>query len=187
MSQHVSFYVEKKDETGDCYWKLLNKSSFVWDFERYYFDSDISFSQFGYIENCNLSAELKTMYKIGMEKYDYITAKETTFSELWELANKYIEKFEMTAKNAYLALGVPYREDEYDCNYEDKYDENDRVRPDYNPLTYPVNKEILEKLNDYFFNIGKAYRLIELCRMVKEFYNIKEEDEDNYRVILILS
>lgn len=184
MSHSVSFYIENKEKDGR--WHLLNKSSLVWDFETYYIDNHIDFDEFGYIENSELSEELKEKYKIGVEKYDYITAKVTNFSELWEMANEYDENFEKSLEYAYLALGVPYRYDEYDENFEDKFDDEGKLRHDYNPLTFPVNKEILVKLNDYFYNIRKAYKIEELCARAKDFYNIDCKNEENYRIILIL-
>lgn len=184
MHVSIRLYIEKKNQEGT--YNLLHDDTVFYDFKKFLNDDFLNFDEFSYVSKESLSEEIKQKYKNGIKPIDSVELRETSISELEGIVDKFIEKSTYMLENTYTALGTKYRKDEHDWG-EERYDDDGKIRSDYNPLTFPVNKDMFWYLNDALFNQNLAYELRGILSAIREIFWITEENEKEYRVILVRS
>jgi len=108
---------------------------------------------------------------------------------LSHLLDKIESNYITELKSIYTALGCYLITDLYeDVPDDDKYDDDGNVKASYNPLTFPINKELLEKNNKNFIAYETAHRLSSQISMVLNMLDHCNFDSDSvsYEARLIL-
>ena len=182
MSWNVTVYLEKLNKkTGK--WEFV---SCVHDNFKYLLHSTCNggFNEFETISKENVSDELRARYTSDNSYgLDYFDAKVVSMTESKQYAETDIEKARSLKKALYIALGLPeYVDDEYEeWEDPDKYDTHGNIKKNWNPLTFPVNKDLFEKVQLAEFNCIKAYKILGMTEAAEALVNY----DDECRFILI--
>lgn len=182
MSWNITVYLEKKTKDSDK-WEFVScvHDNFKWLLHNQNYDA---LSDFDTIKIDELSDKLKEKYKsYTVSELDFFNGHVITGTELKIYAETDIEKSKMLKKALYIALGVPeYTDDEFE-EIEDpnKYDSNGNIKKNWNPLTFPVNKELIEKVQLAEFNCIRAYKIIGMVEAAESMVHY----DDELRFILI--
>lgn len=186
MSYSISCYVEKKNKDG--IWEVVSSNWFCYDFKTLIIDDD-DWHDFDWVDKKTLSSFVKQHYDIdenGNEigaDFSYTDMKSMTVSKLRKYADKYINEYETATKYLFSALGsIFYQTWEYQDFYDGKYDEEGNPNPMYNPLTFPINKDMVRDWNNIELKVHKAYRIFQLCETAMEQVG-DGINEDNVRFV----
>lgn len=187
MSYSISCFVEKKNKNGE--WEIVSPNWFCWDFKNLLIDED-DWHDFDGIDKKTLSSFLKEHYELdenGNDKegvFSYTDMKTMTVGELKAYANKYIDEYETATKYLFSALGsIHYQTWEYEDYVDDKYDEEGNINPSYNPLTFPINKDMIRDWNNAEMKVHKAYRIFQLCETAAEIAKEGVMENDKVRFV----
>lgn len=180
MSRHFQMFVEKKE--NDKY--ILLNDSYI-EIKRFIGHFDFEYENLLIADKNSLSQEMKDKFHIDTDK-DFYTIKEISFSEIYRLFHDYRVKVEISLTTSFLAMGMNYRFSEFDSGDDfRKYDEDDNIRDDYNPMTHPVNKELLELLNDYLIEYDIMREFEGVVYTLKELYDIHYDNSDDFRILIV--
>ena len=168
MSWGITVYAEKKRKNSDK-WELIGNQEILleakWclitdDAENYRIDVDIE-DAFYEIDNEELSDGLLKHYDGKIDNYHIV--KQYPIDKMYELCEEHIKKYTTTALMCYKALGIKSQESdeafralETYGETDMKYTESGKISKNYNPLTFPINKELMIELNDKFENMQRA-------------------------------
>lgn len=171
MSWNITVYAERKVDDGFEFVCCLH-DNFKWYIDSEYFDNLPSTTQF--------SPELLKLYdnKISCAR----TIKAADFRTD---ASMLIDKSVEVKKTIWCALGLPeYTDDEFEDVVNDRYDVEGNQNPNWNPLTFPVNKDLFNRLQEADFGVAKAYRIIGMLDALESMAG-NEWDSDTYRLVLV--
>lgn len=157
MSYGIKLFAEKKRANCDK-WELIGTKEIMSEVKyilltntdsNFTFDNDIDSDTFDYIDVSELSHGLLDQYSGNLD--EYYTVRTFDIHDMHVLCDKFISKFQNTMLMCYKALGIKseLEEESYhvlDVQYVEKQE----------PLTFPVNKDLFEQLNDESANYYKA-------------------------------
>lgn len=155
MGYSITVWAEKRPKGSDQ-WKLITKNWIILDAKNILLgaeDDCCEWDAWNSYENeikiDELSPELRKIMK-PRGNMDMRCFKEVSMKEIYERTTAIQKKAEMQMKCLCKALGLSVHEEEWDGEwYVDQssgYDENGRKTKKFNPLTFPVNKELVEDL-----------------------------------------
>lgn len=187
MSVEIMMYAEEFNKETNK-WEIISEKCYCDNFKWYLNDYD-DYTDFRVPEISDLSDFIKKDFKLEdpeREEFFY-DMRIATIEELRNYANKFITKYTTTTKNIFLALGLAgHRESDDDYFDNDKYDDDDNIRSSYNPLTFPVSKELIEEWNTQELDMIKAREIIGICDTIlcQSKLGHGSWDEQNVRVIM---
>lgn len=189
MSWNLYAYLEVTDKEGK--WHLVSERPFLSECK-----SVLEWDELDYIEIGELSEEL-----VGHWRSEFLGCTYTSHSETdWErrkmeinlkcidlagmsyMISELDKGVDRAYYAAFCAMGVPYPGEDDDVYfYEGKYDDDDRIRPDWNPMTYPVNKDLLYELAMQKRNSEKANRLLGMETVMRSLTRSWTDENGNFR------
>ncbi len=186
MSWGIKLFAEKRRKGSDK-WEMIGKTNIMSEVKDFLLTDtmdyaagiqDIEENTFDPVDNSELSQGVLDFYDGNIDEYHWV--KVYPLDSMRRLCDRIIEQYDNTVMMCYKALGFrckinPYIDYSLEL-YSDRYQEGsaDPV-PNYNPLTYPINKELLEELNDLSAGYKKALRWNGLLRAIED---MAEEDYD---------
>ena len=186
MSWGIKLFAEKRRKDSDK-WEMIGKTNIMSEVKDFLLTDtmdhaagtqDIEENTFDPVDDSELSQGVLDFYDGNIDEYHWV--KVYPLDSMRRLCDRIVEQYDNTVMMCYKALGFrckinPYIDYSLEL-YSDRYQEGsaDPV-PDYNPLTYPVNKELLEELNDRSAGYKKALRWNGLLRAIED---MAEEDYD---------
>lgn len=196
MSTYISSYVEKFNKKTNQ-WELISKNCFSDNFKHYLNSYDYTdWYNFNLILNKKeLSSEIKEIYEIDEEGNANIEIRYVTLKGLHDYAIKQVENYISKTNSLFTALGLRdmYRVNEDEEVFEDgKYDDEGNIKNTYNPMTFPINKELLIEWNDSEIKAFNMTRLLGICESIYEQCAEMEDgcyvsaDSNNIRIIMAL-
>jgi len=174
MSHYIEVYVEYK-EKNEKSWHLLTingntdmsciDEDLKYDMERLkiYGNLDLECAS-SYMKVEEASDGLKSIFKY----LESDRARTIPLSWLRAETGKIESNFITEVKSLYRALGCYMMTDPYEDTNEDpnKYDDDGNVQPSWNPLTFPVNKELLDSANLKYIGFEVAHSLSAKINMI---------------------
>lgn len=161
MSWGITLFAEKKRKNSDK-WEMIGTHEIISEvkfmlitdtMESLSYDIDFNETTFDEIDNSELSQGILDFYGGKIDTYHWV--KVYPIKDMHKLCDKLIDKFQTTMLMCYKALGINAEPDETNYRLLDLYGEDNRkytssgeISKKYNPLTYPVNKELLDQLNE---------------------------------------
>ena len=186
MSWGIKLFAEKRRKDSDK-WEMIGKTNIMSEVKDFLLTDtmdyaagtqDIEENTFDSVDISELSQGVIDFYDGRIDEYHWV--KVYPLDSMRRLCDRIIEQYDNTVMMCYKALGFrckinPYIDYSLEL-YSDRYQEGsaDPV-PNYNPLTYPVNKDLLEELNDRSAGYKKALRWNGLLWAIKD---MAEEDYD---------
>ena len=157
MSYSIKLFAEKKRANCDT-WELIGTHEIMSDIKYvlltdidsdYALNNDIDSTTFDYVDVTELSQALLKHYFGNLD--EYYTVRTFDIHDMYELCDKFMSKFQNTMLMCYKALGIKSELEEesfhaLDIQYVEKQE----------PLTFPVNKDLFEQMNDESANYYKA-------------------------------
>lgn len=157
MSYGIKLFAEKKRANSDT-WELIGTQEIISEVKYilitdtdsdFVIDNDIDSDTFDYVDVSELSQGLLNQYSGNLD--EYYTVRTFDIHDMHTLCDKFISKFQNTMLMCYKALGIKseLEEESYhalDIQYVEKQE----------PLTFPVNKDLFEQLNNESANYYKA-------------------------------
>lgn len=169
MSWGIKLFAEKR-RRGSSKWEMIGKTNILDEVKHILITDtmefaggvqDIEENTFDSVDNSELSQGILDYYDGNIDEYHWV--KVCPLDNMKRLCNRIVEQYDNTMMMCYKALGFkceinPYSDYTLDL-HSDRYLEGtaDSV-PDRNPLTYPINKELLEELNDQSAGYKKALK-----------------------------
>lgn len=200
MSWGIRLFAEKRRK-GSSKWEMIGKTCIMSEVKHFLLTDtmdyaagtqDIEENTFDPVDNSELSQGVLNFYDGNIDEYHWV--KVYPLKNMYRLCDKIIDEYENTMMMCYKALGFkceinPYIDYILDINT-DKYQAGSaELAPDYNPLTYPVNKDLLNDLNNASAGYKKALKwnglLWSIEDMAKEDYDL-DRDAD-IRLIFVRS
>ena len=192
MSWGIKLFAEKRRKGSDK-WEMIGKTNIMSEVKDFLltdtmdYDAgiqDIEENTFDPVDNSELSQGVLDFYDGNIDEYHWV--KVYPLDSMRRLCDRIIEQYDNTVMMCYKALGFkceinPYIDYSLDI-HSDRYREGsaDPV-PNYNPLTYPINKELLEELNNRSAGYKKALRwnglLCAIEDMAEEDYDLDRDAE----------
>lgn len=186
MSWGIKLFAEKRRKGSDK-WEMISKTNIMSEVKDFLLTDtmdyavgiqDIEENTFDPVDNSELSQGVLDFYDGNIDEYHWV--KVYPLDSMRRLCDRIIEQYDHTVMMCYKALGFKCEINPYiDYSLElhsDRYQEcSADLNPVYNPLTYPVNKELLEELNDRSAGYKKALRWNGLLRAIED---MAEEDYD---------
>ena len=186
MSWGIKLFAEKRRKDSDK-WEMIGKTNIMSEVKDFLLTDtmdyaagiqDIEENTFDPVDNSELSQGVLDFYDGDIDEYHWV--KVYPLDSMRRLCDRIIEQYDNTVMMCYKALGFRCKINPYiDYSLElhsDRYQEGSAsLNPNYNPLTYPVNKELLEELNDRSAGYKKALRWNGLLRAIED---MAEEDYD---------
>lgn len=175
MSWNIAVHVEREIEDGGEYASRLEYVCCLHDNFKWYIDNE-------YFENL----PNETDFSEGLaDIYGQLnSAKVVRPAELQQYAVNLIDKSTAIKKTIWSALGLPeYTDDEYADVACDKYDSSGNIDPNWNPLTFPVNKELFDKLQEADFGSAKGCRILGMLDSLEAQTGVTPLNE--YRLVLV--
>ena len=186
MSWGIKLFAEKRRKDSDK-WEMIGKTNIMSEVKDFLLTDtmdyaagaqDIEENTFDSVDISELSQGVIDFYDGNIDEYHWVKAY--PLDSMRRLCDRIIEQYDNTVMMCYKALGFrckinPYIDYSLEL-YSDRYQEGsaDPV-PNYNPLTYPINKELLEELNNRSAGYKKALRWNGLLRAIED---MAEEDYD---------
>ena len=184
MSWGIKLFAEKRRKDSDK-WEMIGKTNIMSEVKHFLLTDtmdyavgiqDIEENTFDSIDNSELSQGVLDFYDGNIDEYHWV--KVYPLDSMRRLCDRIIEQYDNTVMMCYKALGFKCEINPYiDYSLElhsDRYQEGSTsLNPNYNPLTYPVNKELLEELNNRSASYKKALRWNGLLRAIED---MAEED-----------
>lgn len=197
MSSYTEVYIEYKEKQEknwhlfcidkNCDFSCINED-LKYDIEKLSVYGDVDLESIANVEDTKrLSPEFRMLFKHLDEDYHCIQYIDLKY--LSALLDKITSNYITELKSIYTALGCYLITDMYeDVPEDDKYDDDGNVKSTYNPLTFPINKELLENNNKNFVAYEVAHRLSAIIDMVFNMLNRNNFDFDapTYEARLIL-
>jgi len=198
MSTYTEVYIEYRNKKEpnwhlfcidkNCDLSCINED-LKYDIERISEYGDLNLEDIAScVDTKDMSMEFRAIFKDLDEDYSHIKVIDLKY--LNAALDKIISNYITELKSIYTALGCYLITDIYDdVPDDDKYDDDGNIKKDYNPLTYPVNKELLEKNNRNFIAYEAAHRLsaqVEMVLVMLNHYNYYGDDKVEYEGRLIL-
>ena len=190
MSYSISLFVEKRAK-GSKNWEMVGTTYLVDECKHIllYEDDDIRFSEdivddlYDVDDDEPLSKGIVDHYENGMEHY---CVKVCPLDEYKDRVNHAVDAFNQTMKMCYKALGISCSVNDDDWRVLDTYAEEGKkytgsgdIRKGYNQLTFPVDKDLMEELNDKTADYNKAM-------MWRGIFNcIETEWNAEYRLVFV--
>lgn len=186
MSWGIKLFAEKRRKGSDK-WEMIGKTNIMSEVKDFLLTDtmdyaagtqDIEENTFDPVDSSELSQGVLDFYVGNIDEYHWV--KVYPLDSMRRLCDRIIEQYDNTVMMCYKALGFkceinPYIDYSLDL-HSDRYQEcSADLDPNYNPLTYPVNKELLEELNDRSAGYKKALRWNGLLRAIED---MAEEDYD---------
>lgn len=200
MSWGIRLFAEKRRK-GSSKWEMIGKTCIMSEVKHFLLTDtmdyaagtqDIEENTFDPVDNSELSQGVLNFYDGNIDEYHWV--KVYPLKNMYRLCDKIIDEYENTMMMCYKALGFkceinPYIDYILDINT-DKYQTGSaELAPDYNPLTYPVNKDLLNDLNNASAGYKKALKwnglLWSIEDMAKEDYDL-DRDAD-IRLVFVRS
>ena len=200
MSWGIRLFAEKRRK-GSSKWEMIGKTCIMSEVKHFLLTDtmdyaagtqDIEENTFDPVDNSELSQGILDFYDGNIDEYHWV--KVYPLKNMYRLCDKIIDEYENTMMMCYKALGFkceinPYIDYILDINT-DKYQTGSaELVPDYNPLTYPVNKDLLNDLNNASAGYKKALKwnglLWSIEDMAKEDYDL-DRDAD-IRLVFVRS
>ena len=186
MSWGIKLFAEKRRKDSDK-WEMIGETNIMSEVKDFLLTDtmdyaagtqDIEENTFDPVDDSELSQGVLDFYDGNIDEYHWV--KVYPLDSMRRLCDRIIEQYDNTMMMCYKALGFKCEINTYiDYSldlHSDRYREgSDDLVPDYNPLTYPVNKELLEELNDRSAGYKKALRWNGLLRAIED---MAEEDYD---------
>ena len=192
MSWGIKLFAEKRRKGSDK-WEMIGKTNIMSEVKDFLltdtmdYDAgiqDIEENTFDPVDNSELSQGVLDFYDGNIDEYHWV--KVYPLDSMRRLCDRIIEQYDNTVMMCYKALGFkceinPYIDYSLEL-YSDRYQEGSGdLIPVYNPLTYPINKELLEELNDRSAGYKKALRwnglLCAIQDMAEEDYDLDRDAE----------
>lgn len=173
MSWNIAVHVERIIEDGGEYAYRLEYVCCLHDNFKWYIDND-------YFD----SLPVETEFSKGLNDiYDSLnSAKVVSPADLMQYAVSLIDKCTAIKKTIWCALGLPeYTDDEYTDISSDKYDSSGNIDPNWNQLTFPVNKELFDKLQEADFGSAKGFRILGMLDSLEAQF----DSTHKYRLVLV--
>lgn len=200
MSWGIRLFAEKR-RRGSSKWEMIGKTCIMSEVKHFLLTDtmdyaagtqDIEENTFDSVKTSELSQGVLNFYEGTIDEYHWV--KVYPLKNMYRLCDKIIDEYENTMMMCYKALGFkceinPYIDYILDINT-DKYQTGSaELAPDYNPLTYPVNKDLLNDLNNASAGYKKALKwnglLWSIEDMAKEDYDL-DRDAD-IRLVFVRS
>lgn len=200
MSWGIRLFAEKR-RRGSSKWEMIGKTCIMSEVKHFLLTDtmdyaagtqDIEENTFDSVNTSELSQGVLNFYEGTIDEYHWV--KVCPLDNMERLCNRIIEQYNNIMMMCYKALGFkceinPYIDYSLDI-HSDKYQEGSaELTPDYNPLTYPVNKDLLIDLNNASAGYKKALRwnglLWSIEDMAKEDYDL-DRDAD-IRLVFVRS
>ena len=200
MSWGIKLFAEKR-RRGSNKWEMIGKTCIMSEVKYFLLtdtmdyaagSQDIEENTFDSVKTSELSQGVLDFYDGNIDEYHWV--KVYSLDNMKRLCNRIIEQYDNTMMMCYKALGFKCEINLYNDYilelHSDRYQEGsaDPV-PDRNPLTYPINKELLEELNEQSAGYRKALRwnglLWAIQDMAKEDYDLDRDAE--IRLVFIRS
>lgn len=200
MSWGIKLFAEKRRK-GSSKWEMIGKTNILDEVKHILITDtmefaggvqDIEENTFDAVKTSELSQGVLDFYDGNIDEYHWI--KVYPLDNMQQLCNRIIEQYDNTMMMCYKALGFkceinPYIDYTLDLHSARYQEGSADCIPGYNPLTYPINKELLEELNDQSAGYKKALRwnglLWAIQDMAKEDYNL-DRDAD-IRLVFVRS
>ena len=200
MSWGIKLFAEKRRKGSDK-WEMIGKTNIMSEVKDFLLTDtmdyaagiqDIEENTFDPVDNSELSQGVLDFYDGNIDEYHWV--KVYPLDSMRRLCDRIIEQYDNTVMMCYKALGFKCEINPYiDYSLElhsDRYQEcSADLNPVYNPLTYPINKELLEELNDRSAGYKKALRwnglLWAIEDMAEEDYDLDKDAE--IRLVFIRS
>ena len=189
MSWGIKLFAEKR-RRGSNNWEMIGNTCIMSEVKHFLLtdtmeyaagSQDIEENTFDSVKTSDLSPGVLNFYEGTIDEYHWV--KVCPLDNMQRLCNRIIEQYDNTMMMCYKALGFkceinPYIDYSLDL-HSDRYQAGsaDPV-PDRNPLTYPINKELLEELNDQSAGYKKALKWNGLLWAIKD---MSREDYDRDR------
>ena len=169
MSWGIRLFAEKR-RRGSSKWEMICKTNILDEVKHILITDtmefaagvqDIEENTFDSVDNSELSQGVLDFYDGNIDEYHWV--KVCPLDNMKRLCDRIVEQYDNTMMMCYKALGFKCEINPYiDCTldlHSDRYLEGsaDSV-PDRNPLTYPINKELLEELNNQSAGYKKALK-----------------------------
>lgn len=200
MSWGIKLFAEKRRKGSDK-WEMIGKTNIMSEVKDFLLTDtmdyaagiqDIEENTFDPVDNSELSQGVLDFYDGNIDEYHWV--KVYPLDSMRRLCDRIIEQYDNTVMMCYKALGFkckinPYIDYSLEL-YSDRYQEGSAdLNPVYNPLTYPINKELMEELNEQSAGYKKALRwnglLWSIEDMAKEDYDL-DRDAD-IRLVFVRS
>ena len=166
MSWGIKLFAEKRRRGSDK-WEMIGVSNIISEvkhmlitdtMENVNYDIDIEENTFDSVENSELSKGILDYYDGEIDRYHWV--KTYPLKSMSLLCDNLINKYQNTMLMCFKALGIKAELNDYayyilDIN-DNKYTASGDISKSYNPLTYPINKELLEQLNNESAGYYKA-------------------------------
>ena len=186
MSWGIKLFAEKRRKGSDK-WEMIGETNIMSEVKDFLLTDtmdyaagtqDIEENTFDPVDNSELSQGVLDFYDGNIDEYHWV--KVYPLDSMRRLCDRIIEQYDNTVMMCYKALGFKCEINPYiDYSLElhsDRYQEcSADLNPVYNPLTYPINKELLEELNNRSAGYKKALRWNGLLRAIED---MAEEDYD---------
>ena len=186
MSWGIKLFAEKRRKGSDK-WEMIGETNIMSEVKDFLLTDtmdyaagtqDIEENTFDPVDNSELSQGVLDFYDGNIDEYHWV--KVYPLDSMRRLCDRIIEQYDNTVMMCYKALGFKCEINPYiDYSLElhsDRYQEcSADLNPVYNPLTYPINKELLEELNNRSAGYKKALRWNSLLRAIQD---MAEEDYD---------
>lgn len=186
MSWGIKLFAEKRRKDSDK-WEMIGKTNIMSEVKDFLLTDtmdyaegtqDIEENTFDSVDISELSQGVIDFYDGRIDEYHWV--KVYPLDSMRRLCDRIIEQYDNTMMMCYKALGFRCKINPYiDYSLElhsDRYQEGSAsLNPVYNPLTYPINKELLEELNNRSAGYKKALRWNGLLRAIED---MAEEDYD---------
>lgn len=186
MSWGIKLFAEKRRKGSDK-WEMIGKTNIMSEVKDFLLTDtmdyaagiqDIEENTFDPVDNSELSQGVLDFYDGNIDEYHWV--KVYPLDSMRRLCDRIIEQYDNTVMMCYKALGFKCEINPYiDYSLElhsDRYQEGSGdLNPVYNPFTYPINKELLEELNDRSAGYKKALRWNSLLCAIED---MAEEDYD---------
>lgn len=200
MSWGIRLFAEKR-RRGSSKWEMIGKTCIMSEVKHFLLTDtmdyaagtqDIEENTFDPVDNSELSQGVLDFYDGNIDEYHWV--KVYPLKNMYRLCDKIIDEYENAMMMCYKALGFkceinPYIDYILDINMDKYQTSSAELAPDYNPLTYPVNKDLLNDLNNASAGYKKALRwnglLWSIEDMAKEDYDL-DRDAD-IRLIFVRS
>lgn len=169
MSWGIKLFAEKKRKSSNK-WEMIGKTNILDEVKHILITDtmefaggvqDIEENTFDSVDTSELSQGILDYYGGKIDEYHWV--KVCPLDNMKRLCNRIVEQYDNTMMMCYKALGFkceinPYIDYTLDI-HSDRYQEGSAEPvPDYNPLTYPINKELLGELNDQSAGYKKALK-----------------------------
>ena len=161
MSWGIRLFAEKKRKGADK-WEMVGSHEIMSEVKFMLvtdtmdgagYDTDFDDDTFEDIDNSELSKGVLDSYDGEIDKYHWVKAY--PLKDMQKLCDGLIGKFQTTMLMCYKALGIKAEPEDTDYRLLDLYNEDNskytssgEVSKKYSPLTYPINKELLDQLNE---------------------------------------